>query len=159
MAVSRSSVPCDIDKNARPGRALAPPRPATAYAIMTKNTTTENDSGRARSKVIAERVRSDGNPDELGSDINPPLFSAAKRSEMPWRDPEKLDTALDNHETVTAAAESLDTRKETVSKWAAVFGLREKMTERNASLTAHIRENVSPEDLGLDPMPEPEGST
>jgi hypothetical protein len=124
---------------------------------MTNTQHTENDDA-PRRQQIAERVRTDGNPDELDGDVRASLFTAAKRQEKPWRDPDRLESALEATDTLAAAGDRFGTRAETVSKWARVFGIRPKQADKRSLRPDYIRDHVDAEDVGLDPVPEPEGS-
>jgi hypothetical protein len=112
----------------------------------------ENGSGERKYR-IAERV---SNADVLQGEAVAWKFSREQLRKHPYRDPDQLAAVISDAKSLKDAAKQLQTRRGTLKRWLDAFGVDYRT--QFSSRAEWVRDNVSPEDLGMDPMPDSEGS-
>jgi hypothetical protein len=119
---------------------------------MTNDNQTKSDCDRAQAMAthIVTNAPLRGSPDASS-------FTATCLRRWPHRCPQYLEWLWEQASSVERAAARADVRPDTMSNWLAVFGIRAK-GEEFASFDARRIRSLSPEDIGLEPLSEPEGS-
>jgi len=118
---------------------------------------TENGSDYTRAQEIVRRIDREGDADALEGDISTNLFSQAKRSEMPWRDPRRLERLADSCSSISEMAREMDCHEGNLRRWCDLFGIQPPLGRGHSrsGLAAELVER-SPDDIGT--SQEPEGS-
>lgn len=88
------------------------------------------------------------NDDLLRKDLTM-CVSPVDQEECPWRNPDALQAAWEEHGTVAGCAEELGCDQSTATNWLAVYGYRSKKYDRG---TSYLLEQMTPEEAGLSPM-------
>lgn len=122
---------------------------------MTNENHTQNGIVRTRGHELAAKVES---TEPLNGEPTYRHFRSRTLRKRPYRCPQYLEWRWERADTMQEMADEMRCSHSTVAKWLAVFGIRPRGRHEQATTAYQIRNNVDPEDLGLDSVPEPEGS-
>jgi hypothetical protein len=125
------------------------------HAPMTNANHTQNGIVPRRAHDLADKVDT---ADPLCSEPTHRYFSPTALRSYPYRCPQYLEWLWERADSVNQAAERAGCSHTTMSRWLAVFAIRGQDSTYGSAHAANIRNNIDPEDLGLSPAPEPEGS-